>query len=251
MSLLSVRRRPSLTMLLSVGLLVVLAVLTASPLGWSRTGPKTGGPASPPPDQPRFSGQFVPLDNSRWADLSSASHLPSTPPAHTPVPGSGGDGAFLLAAPAGVYLSGLCVLGCSGQGVVFGDLTSTGTLRARNPLNYPYSAWETLPATGFYLYGGSGGGGAGGDGQILVDKPRTAKLPPADSPPTRSADQTDDRLEKEAIRRWQVEHGTSAGEAKGDIHNKCEGKRGRESLQIGKDTRPLSPPTARRTAAKR
>jgi hypothetical protein len=38
-------------MLLSVGLLVPLAVLTVSPLGWAQTGPRTAEPASPSADQ--------------------------------------------------------------------------------------------------------------------------------------------------------------------------------------------------------
>jgi hypothetical protein len=64
MFLFSIRRRlPSPMMFVSVALVLVLAILTASPLGWSRTGPETGGPAWPPLDQLRasFSDQFVRL----------------------------------------------------------------------------------------------------------------------------------------------------------------------------------------------
>src|SRR5207245_3629203 len=80
-------------------------------------------------------------------------------------PGSGGDGAFIFAAPGGVFFTGTIQLG-HGGGIVYGDFHDVGRISGA-PLTAPYSTWTDTTTSDFYIFGGTGGGGAGGDGQLV------------------------------------------------------------------------------------
>jgi hypothetical protein len=94
--------------------------------------------------------------------------------APTTSPGSGGDGAFILAAPGGIFFSGKINLG-RGGGIVYGDFHDTGTIVGA-PLDSPYSQWTATNPSDFYLVAGTGGGGAGGDGQLVVQTSQASTM---------------------------------------------------------------------------
>jgi hypothetical protein len=88
--------------------------------------------------------------------------------------GSGGDGAFVLAAPGGVFFTGTIELG-NGRGIVYADFHAAGAIYGAS-LNAAYSAWANTSASDFFIRGGTGGGGAGGDGQLII--PNSLASPP-------------------------------------------------------------------------
>lgn len=80
-----------------------------------------------------------------------------------------------MAAPQGVYFSGLGILG-NGAGAIHGAYWNTGTFPQSQPLTHSYSYWQSLAPDDFYLYGGAGGGGQGSAGAISQDDPADALL---------------------------------------------------------------------------
>jgi hypothetical protein len=93
----------------------------------------------------------------------------------TALPGSGGDGAFVLAAPGGVFFSGYINLG-HGSGIIYGQFHIAGGEIRGIPLSAPYSHWTTMAPSDFFLNAGSGGGGAGADGQLVLPSPDSSVL---------------------------------------------------------------------------
>jgi hypothetical protein len=85
------------------------------------------------------------------------------------IPGSGGDGGFIMAAPKGIEFTGKLNLGPFGAGVIYGRFRNTGTCSAAVPDCLPYTRWTSMRPADFFLYAGTGGGGGGGDGHLESD----------------------------------------------------------------------------------
>src|SRR5713226_9313733 len=67
--------------------------------------------------------------------------------------GSGGDGAFVLAAPGGGFFTGTIELG-QGAGIVYGDFHAAGSIYGA-ALNAAYFAWTDTSASDFFIRGGT------------------------------------------------------------------------------------------------
>jgi hypothetical protein len=104
------------------------------------------------------------------SDAVLSVRLSEMSPAQTP--GAGGDGALVMIAPRGVFLSGTVALGTFGSGWVYGAFHNHGRFIGALPKRASYSQTLSIPAHEFFLVGGGGGGGAGGDGQLPVPYPR-------------------------------------------------------------------------------
>jgi hypothetical protein len=82
--------------------------------------------------------------------------------------GRGGDGALVLAAPLGVFISGRIDVGYRGSVAIYGPCGDANRFQGIIPSQFSHQDLLALPAHEFVLFGGSGGGGGGGDGHLVM-----------------------------------------------------------------------------------